>query len=167
MKLFYFERWLGDDEVIIIWNVIEVLFRCFVGCILNLIKLNEDEILVYYYFWFYIKILFFLVGEMFDWFEGIIVWKFGGGEKIILLDDYIFLVWVVVNWMLDFMLVMGIDEVVEIFVYFVWYGLIIFVSDKGKIKEENLIVSVWGGGVGGGVGVIMVSNFWIYILVEI
>ena len=167
MKLLHLERRSGDDEVIITRNVIEVLFRRFVGRIPNLTKLNEDEILAHYYSRFYTKTPSLPAGETLDRSEGIIVRKPGGGEKTTSSDDYIFSARAAVNWMLDFTSATGIDEAAEILAHFVRYGLITLVSDKGKIKEENLIVSARGGGAGGGAGALMASNFRIHILVEI
>lgn len=166
MKLLHLERRSGDDEIIITRSVIEVLFRRFIGRVPNSTKLNDDELLAHFYSRFYTKAPPLPVGETLDRSEGIIVRKPGGGEKTTSSDDYIFSARAAVDWMLDFTSATGIDEAAEILAQFVRYGLITLVSDKGKIKEENLIVSVRGGGAGGGAGAIMASSFQIHMLVE-
>ncbi|OXC64077.1 hypothetical protein AYX13_06387 [Cryptococcus neoformans] len=155
MKLLHLERRSGDDEIIITRSVIEVLFRRFIGRVPNSTKLSDDEVLAHFYSRFYTKAPPLPTGETLDRSEGIIVRKPGGGEKTTSSDDYIFSARAAVDWMLDFTSATGIDEAAEILAQFVRYGLITLVSDKGKIKEENLIVSVRGGGAGGGAGAIM------------
>ncbi|KAE8537736.1 hypothetical protein D1P53_005792 [Cryptococcus gattii VGV] len=158
MKLLHLERRSGDDEIIITRSVVEVLFRRFIGRVPNLTKLNDDEILAHYYSRFYTKAPPLPAGETLDRSEGIIVRKPGAGEKIASSDDYVFSARAAVDWMLDFTSATSIDEAAEILGQFVRYGLIAFVSDKGKIREENVIISVRGGGAGGGAGATMAKR---------
>lgn len=158
MKLLHLERRSGDDEIIITRSVVEVLFRRFIGRVPNLTKLNDDEILAHYYSRFYTKAPPLPAGETLDRSEGIIVRKPGADEKTASSDDYVFSARAAVDWMLDFTSATSIDEAAEILGQFVRYGLIAFVSDKGRIKEENVIISVRGGGAGGGAGAVMASN---------
>lgn len=158
MKLLHLERRSADDEIIITRSVIEVLFRRFIGRVPNLTKLNDDEILAHYYYRFYTKAPPLPAGETLDRSEGIIMRKPGAGEKTASSDDYVFSARAAVDWMLDFTSATSIDEAAEILGQFVRYGLIAFVSDKGKIREENVIISVRGGGAGGGAGAVMASN---------
>ncbi|KIR33688.1 hypothetical protein I352_03765 [Cryptococcus deuterogattii MMRL2647] len=137
MKLLHLERRSGDDEIIITRSVVEVLFRRFIGRVPNLTKLNDDEILGHYYSRFYTKAPPLPAGETLNRSEGIIVRKPGAGEKTASSDDYVFSARAAVDWMLDFTSATSIDEAAEILGQFVRYGLIAFVSDKGKIKEEN------------------------------
>nr|AAQ97625.1 Crg1 [Cryptococcus bacillisporus] len=155
MKLLHLERRSADDEIIITRSVIEVLFRRFIGRVPNLTKLNDDEILAHYYSRFYTKASPLPAGETLDRSEGIIMRKPGAGEKTASSDDYVFSARAAVDWMLDFTSATSIDEAAEILGQFVRYGLIAFVSDKGKIREENVIISVRGGGAGGGAGAVM------------
>ncbi|KIR67167.1 hypothetical protein I314_02380 [Cryptococcus bacillisporus CA1873] len=141
MKLLHLERRSGDDEIIITRSVIEVLFRRFIGRVPNLTKLNDDEILAHYYSRFYTRAPPLPAGETLHRSEGIIVRKPGTGEKTASSDDYVFSARAAVDWMLDFTSATSIDEAAEILGQFVRYGLIAFVSDKGKIKEENVIIS--------------------------
>nr|KIR87613.1 hypothetical protein I308_01635 [Cryptococcus tetragattii IND107] len=141
MKLLHLERRSGDDEIIITRSVVEVLFRRFIGRVPNLTKLNDDEILAHYYSRFYTKAPPLPAGETLDRSEGIIVRKPGAGEKTASSDDYMFSARAAVDWMLDFTSATSIDEAAEILGQFVRYGLIAFVSDKGKIKEENVIIN--------------------------
>lgn len=166
MKLLHLERRSADDEIIITRSVIEVLFRRFIGRVPNLTKLNDDEILAHYYSRFYTKASPLPAGETLDRSEGIIMRKPGAGEKTASSDDYVFSARAAVDWMLDFTSATSIDEAAEILGQFVRYGLIAFVSDKGKIREENVIISVRGGGAGGGAGAVMASNPQIKKLVE-
>ncbi|ODO08755.1 hypothetical protein L198_00488 [Cryptococcus wingfieldii CBS 7118] len=149
MKLLHLERRSGDDEIIITRGVIEVLFRRFIGREPNLTKLSDDEVITHYYSRFYTKAPPLPVGETLDRSEGIIIRK--SDNK----DDYHFSSRSAIQWMLDFTSATGVDEAADVMGQFVRYGLITLVSDKSKPKDGNLIVTVKGGGAGGGAGAIM------------
>ncbi|TYJ57038.1 hypothetical protein B9479_002317 [Cryptococcus floricola] len=149
MKLLHLERRSGDDEIIITRGVIEVLFRRFIGREPNLTKLSDDEVITHYYSRFYTKTPPLPAGETLDRSEGIIIRK--SEHK----DDYHFSSRSAIEWMLDFTSATGVDEAADVMGQFVRYGLITLVSDKGRAKDGNLIVTVKGGGAGGGAGAIM------------
>ncbi|WVO16387.1 hypothetical protein L204_104062 [Cryptococcus depauperatus] len=154
MKLLHLERRSGDDEIIITRGVIEVLFRRFVGRVPNVTKLSEDEILTHHYSRFYTKTPPLPAGETLDRSEGVIIRKSStaGPDN---LEEYIFSARAAVDWVLDFTSATSIEEAAELLGQFVRYGFITLVSDKGKVKDSNVIVIVRAGGAGGGAGAIM------------
>ncbi|WVQ82179.1 hypothetical protein IAT38_004307 [Cryptococcus sp. DSM 104549] len=153
MKLLHLERRSGDDEIIITRGVVDVLFRRFAGRDANATKLSEDEVQTFYYSRFYTKTPPLPAGETLDRSEGIIVRRVPAhGEKK---EEYQFGAKSAVDWILDFTSATGVDEAAEILGQFVRYGYITLSSDKGKAKDNQLIVTVRGGGAGGGAGAIM------------
>ncbi|KAK8864196.1 hypothetical protein IAR55_001442 [Kwoniella newhampshirensis] len=156
MKLLHLERRSQDDEMIVTRGVIEVLYRRFAGREPNLTRLNEDELQAYYHSRFYMKAPPLPPGETLDRANGMIVRKVAAsGEKKEAPDEYWFSALSAIDWILDYTSATGADEAADILGQFVRYGLIILVSDKGRVKEGNMVVTVRAGGAGGGAGGIM------------
>ncbi|KAK6910327.1 hypothetical protein I203_104359 [Kwoniella mangroviensis CBS 8507] len=159
MKLLHLERRSVDDEFIITRGVIEVLFRRFAGKEPNLTKMSDDEIQAHRNSRFYMKSPPLPPGETFERSDGMIVRKISNmnlknasGSNS---DDYQFPAQMAVDWILDYTSATGTDEAAEILGQFVRYGFITLVSDKGKSKENSLVVTVRQGGAGGGAGAAM------------
>ncbi|WRT66148.1 uncharacterized protein IL334_003101 [Kwoniella shivajii] len=161
MKLLHLERRSVDDEIIITRGVIEVLFRRFAGREPNLTKMNDDEISSHHRSRFYMKSPPLPPGERFERSDGMIVRKVPStlekkvGSSSTSSDEYQFSAQMAVDWILDYTSATGSDEAAEVLGQFVRYGFISLVSDKGKSKETNMIVTVRHGGAGGGAGAIL------------
>ncbi|WVR07237.1 hypothetical protein IAU60_004278 [Kwoniella sp. DSM 27419] len=158
MKLLHLERRSIDDEIIITRGVIEVLFRRFAGREPKVTRMSDDEMSAHHHTRFYMKAPLLPPGENLERSEGMIFRKvLSSGEKkgISGGDDYVFSAMMGVDWIMDYTTAVGIDEAAEILGQFVRYGLIALVSDKGKMKESSVIVTVRHGGAGGGAGAAM------------
>jgi hypothetical protein len=94
--------------------------------------------------------------EDLDWSLGLPLRKFPSADKKIG-DEYHFSAVSAADWLCDYSTCVGVDEASELAGHFVRYGLITLVSDKGKVKENNVVVTVRAGGAGGGAGALMVS----------
>jgi hypothetical protein len=154
MKLLHLERRSQDDEIIITKSVIEVLFRRFIGREPNTTKLSDDDLQQQYHARWYSKPA--AMTEDLDWSLGLPLRKFPSADKKIG-DEYHFSAVSAADWLCDYSTCVGVDEASELAGHFVRYGLITLVSDKGKVKENNVVVTVRAGGAGGGAGALMVS----------
>ncbi|WWD17505.1 hypothetical protein CI109_101946 [Kwoniella shandongensis] len=155
MKLLHLERRSQDDEIIITRGVIEVLFRRFAGREANVTKLSDDELQAHFLSRFYTKSPPLPQGETLDRADGVIVRKVPASEKKDASQEFCFMAMSAIDWILDFTSATGVDEAADILGQFVRYGLITLVSDKGRVKEGSLVVTVRAGGAGGGAGGIM------------
>ena len=149
-KLLHLERRAADDEIIVTKSVMEVLFRRFVGREPNLTTLNEEELEEAMKSRFYAK----NGSEEVDRSRGVILHKIGLEKK----EEYQFSGISAVNWLSEFTTCVGMDEAAEVAAQFVRYGLIAIVSDKGRVRDQDVVVSVRSGGAGGGSGGVMVSR---------
>lgn len=155
MKLLHLERRQGDDEIMVTRSVLEVLFRRFAGKEANIVKVSEEELANQYLQRWYTKTTDKAPGpDEVDRGLGVPVRKVVSGEKGV--AEYHFTANNAMLWLLDYTTAVGQDEASELAAQFVRYGLIELVSDKGKVKEGNVIANVRGGGAGGGTGAIMV-----------
>lgn len=154
MKLLHLERRGQDDEIMVTRSVLEVLFRRFSGKEPNLIKCSDDDLAQQYLQRWYMKGPNHSTAEEVDRANGVPVRRIPGPDKH---DEYHFSAMNAVLWLLDFTTAVGLDEASEMAAQFVRYGLISLVSDKGRIKEGNVIATVRAGGAGGGAGAAMVS----------
>ncbi|KAL7421775.1 hypothetical protein Q5752_003546 [Cryptotrichosporon argae] len=152
MKLLHLERRTQDDEILVTKSVIEVLFRRFVGREPNATRLSDDELVAQYQSRPHAKAPPLPSGEDLDRTLGIVVRKVSGSAKT---DEYHFAAMAAVQWLCDFTTIVGTDEGAEIAAHFVRYGLISLVSDRGKVKDYNLVTQVRAGGPGGGAGAMM------------
>jgi hypothetical protein len=158
MKLLHLERRSQDDEILITKSVIDVLFRRFVGREPNVTRLSDDELHAQFNSRSHAKAATLPPGEELDRTLGVIVRKTNAvNEKR---DDYVFSAMSAIDWLCDFTTIIGIEEGAEVAAQFVRYGLIVLVSDKGKVKDYNVVVTARAGGPGGGAGAIMVSILW-------
>ncbi|KAI9639533.1 regulator of G protein signaling domain-containing protein [Dioszegia hungarica] len=156
MKLLHLERRLGDDEIMVTRSVLEVLFRRFAGKEPNVAKVSEEELAQQYLQRWYSKPSEKSGGgEELDRGLGVPVRKMIGADKR---EEFHFTANNAMLWLLDFTTAVGMDEASEMAAQFVRYGLIALVSDKGRVKEGNVIASVRGGGAGGGTGAIMTEG---------
>lgn len=155
MKLLHLERRSQDDEIIITKSVVEVLFRRFIGREPNTTKLSDDDLQQQYHARWYNKVA--ATTEELDWSLGLPLRKFPSADKKIG-DEYHFSAVSATDWLCDYSTCVGVDEASELAGQFVRYGLITLVSDKGKVKENNVVVTVRAGGAGGGAGAVMVSR---------
>lgn len=158
MKLLHLERRTQDDEILVTKNVFEVLFRRFVGRGPNVSRLSDDELLAQYHSRPHSKAAPLPPHEECDRTVGIIVRKLPAPAH----DpksghEFHFSAVSGVDWLIDFTTIVGIEEAAEVLGQFVRYGYVCLVSDKGKTKEGNMVVTVRSGGAGGGAGAIMVS----------
>jgi hypothetical protein len=156
MKLLHLERRTQDDEILITKSVIEVLFRRFVGREPNVSRLMDDELQAQYHSRPHARAPPLPPGEECDRTLGIIVRRLpppATDKKRG--DEFHFSALQAVDWMCDFTTIIGIDEAAEVMGQFVRYGFISLVSDKGKVKESNVVVQVRAGGAGGGAGAVM------------
>lgn len=155
MKLLHLERRSQDDEIIITKSVVEVLFRRFIGREPNTTKLSDDDLQQQYHARWYNKAA--ATTEELDWSLGLPLRKLPSADKKIG-DEYHFSAVSATEWLCDYSTCVGVDEASELAGQFVRYGLITLVSDKGKVKENNVVVTVRAGGAGGGAGAVMVSR---------
>ncbi|OCF36942.1 hypothetical protein I316_01540 [Kwoniella heveanensis BCC8398] len=158
MKLLHLERRSVDDEIIVTRGVLEVLFRRFAGRDPNITKMTDDEVLAHHQSRFYMKAPPLPPGENMERSEGMILRKVpAGGDKKASSgsEDYVFPAMMAVDWIIDYTSAVGTDEAAEILGQFVRYGFITLVSDKGKVKDNSVVVTVRQGGAGGGAGAMM------------
>jgi len=160
MKLLHLERRVADDEVIIAKSVIQVLWRRVVGRDPNISRLSDEELSAQKQLRWYARASSIAVEDLVDRSMGIILWKVSSvlspSEKTAL--DYHFPALAVTEWLCDFSTCSGQDEAADLGAHFVRYGLITLVSDKGRVKEGNIVTTVKVGGAGGGAGGVMVSG---------
>lgn len=154
MKLLHLERRLQDDEIMVTRSVLEVLWRRFSGKEPNIIKVSDDELANQYLQRWYNKTNDKDAPDDLDRGLGIPVRKVIGADKK---EEYHFTAMNAILWLLDYTTAVGMDEASEIAAQFVRYGFMNLVSDKGRVKEGNVIAHVTSGGAGGAVGAIMVS----------
>lgn len=160
MKLLHLERRNADDEIIVTKSVIEVLWRRFAGREPNVTRLNEEDLATQWQSRYYNKSVIPKGGEEVDFAVGIVLRKYAGlDKKVGAADEFHFAAISGIEWLLDYTTCVGPDEAAEMGAQFVRYGLIVLVSDKGKVKENNLIATVQGGESGGGAGAVMVGRF--------
>ncbi|TXT03824.1 hypothetical protein VHUM_04345 [Vanrija humicola] len=155
MKLLHLERRTQDDEILITRSVMEVLFRRFIGREPNVSKLNDDELLGQFHSRPHNKAPALPPGEECDRTLGMVlrrVWLPPAEGKKTQTEEYQFSASSAIDWLIDFTTIVGLDEAAEVAGQFVRYGYISLVSDKGKVKEGNLVVTVRAGGAGGGAG---------------
>lgn len=162
MKLLHLERRTQDDEILITRSVMEVLFRRFIGREPNVSKLNDDELLGQFHSRPHNKAPALPPGEECDRTLGMVlrrVWLPPPEGKKNQIEEYQFSASSAMDWLIDFTTIVGLDEAAEVAGQFIRYGYISLVSDKGKVKEGNLVVTVRAGGAGGGAGAQMVGLF--------
>ncbi len=162
-KILHLERRSQDDELLITKGVVETVFKRFAGQQPNVTHLSKDDLRTHLNARPHSKSTPLPPGETVDRAFGILVHKVPNpdlkpDEKSILPDDYQFSAISACDWLLDYATVVGLDEAAELAGQFVRYGLITLVSDKGRMGEDNVIVTVKAGGPGGGAGAIMVSR---------
>lgn len=156
MKLLHLERRTQDDEILVTKSVIEVLFRRFVGREPNVSRLMDDELLAQYHSRPHARAPPLPPGEECDRTLGVIVRRLPPpANDRTRGDEYHFSATQAVDWMCDFTTIIGVDEAAEVLGQFVRYGFISLVSDKGKLKETNVVIQVRAGGAGGGAGAVM------------
>ncbi|KAL1405401.1 hypothetical protein Q8F55_009032 [Vanrija albida] len=147
MKLLHLERRTQDDEILITRSVMEVLFRRFIGREPNVSKLNDDELLGQFHSRPHNKAPALPSGEECDRTLGMVlrrVWvQPPEGKKT---EEFHFSASSAIDWLIDFTTIVGLDEAAEVAGQFVRYGYISMVSDKGKVKDGNLVVTVRAGG---------------------
>lgn len=156
MKLLHLERRTQDDEILVTKSVIEVLFRRFVGREPNVSRLMDDELQAQYHSRPHARAPPLPPGEECDRTLGVIVRRLPPpitDKKRG--DEFHFAALQAIDWMCDFTTIIGMDEAAEVLGQFVRYGFISLVSDKGKVKETNVVVQVRAGGAGGGAGAVM------------
>jgi hypothetical protein len=161
MKMLHLERRSGDDEIMINKGVMDVLFRRFTGAQPNATAMGDDDLQNDYYRRWYNKTNS-ATGQgaggeaELDRSSGMPVHKVYNAEYK--RDEYHFAAIPACLWLIDFTTCVGLDEASDVAAHFVRYGLITLVSDKGKVKDGNLIANVKAGGAGGGAGAVMVSR---------
>ncbi|GMK57276.1 hypothetical protein CspeluHIS016_0401100 [Cutaneotrichosporon spelunceum] len=156
MKLLHLERRTQDDEILVTKSVIEVLFRRFVGREPNVSRLMDDELQAQYHSRPHARAPPLPPGEECDRTLGVIVRRLPPPATDKQRgDEFHFTALQAVDWMCDFTTIIGTDEAAEVLGQFARYGFISLVSDKGKVKESNVVVQVRAGGAGGGAGAVM------------
>lgn len=158
MKLLHLERRTQDDEVLITKAVLEVLFRRFLGREPNVSGLSDDDLLAQYHSRPHAKAPALPPNETCDRTVGLIVRKIQACSEDKTRTEYHFTASSAVDWLCDFTTIVGLDEAAEVAGQFVRYGYISLVSDKGKNKEGDVVVTVRAGGAGGGAGALMVRR---------
>lgn len=160
MRLLHLERRSGDDEIMISKGVMEVLFRRFTGNQPNVTRLSDDDLASQYYQRWYNTKTGSAVGasspDDLDRSLGMPVRK--NHNPDLKRDEYQFGAISACEWLVDNTTCVGMDEASEICAHFVRYGLIVLVSDRGRVRDGNIISTVRAGGAGGGAGGIMVSR---------
>ena len=155
MKLLHLERRTSDDEIMITKSVIEVLFRRMCGVTKpNITTMSDEELTKFNMLRWYVKGDSDKIGDM-DRSEGMPFRKVASTSKGGA-DEYHFGAMLMIDWLLDYSTTVGMDEATELAAQMVRYGLITLVSDKGRIREGNMVVTVRAGGAGGGAGAPMV-----------
>jgi len=157
-KILHLERRSQDDELLITKGVIETVFKRFAGIQPNATRLSDDDIESILAARPHTKAPTIPPGESIDRAGGVIVRRIQGAsiEKRSP-EEYHFTALSACDWLLDYATIVGLDEAADVMAQFVRYGLITLVSDKGKVKDDNLVVTVKAGGPGGGAGAMMVS----------
>lgn len=163
MKILHVERRSQDDEILVSKSPMEVIFRRMAGREPCITTLNDEDLQNYLNARYYTKAPLVPPGEDLDRNNGILCRRVPAGtgsdkKASASGEEYQFSALSAVDWIIDFSSVTGADEAADILAHFVRYGWIALVSDKGKVKEGNLVATVRGGGAGGGAGAIMVSS---------
>ncbi len=157
MKLLHMERRSADDEMVTSKGVVEVLWRRLVGRDPNVSRLSDDELVAQKSMrWYNVKGSSNPADEV-DRSIGIVLREIpipSSSDKPGV--EYQFPAWSVIDWMCQFSTCMGPDEAADLGAHFVRYGLISLVSDKGRVKEGNIIATVHSGGTGSAAGEVMV-----------
>ncbi|KAK4688035.1 GTPase-activating protein SST2, partial [Tremellales sp. Uapishka_1] len=152
MKLLHLERRSQDDEILITKSVVDVIFRRFVGTEPDVSRLSDEDLAAQYHSRFYNKAPTVAPGNELDRNLGLILRRPSKDKNG---DEYQFSAMAAVDWLIDYTTMVGMDEAAELLAQFVRYGLISLVVDKGRVKEENLVVTVKAGVPGGGAGALM------------
>lgn len=157
MKLLHLERRTQDDEILVTKGVLEVLFRRFMGPKPNDTVMSDEDLQAQYYSRPHHKSQApeLLNKEARDRSLGLLVRKQQNESGA---TEFHFSAVSAVDWLCDFTTIVGLDEAAEVAGQFVRYGYISLVSDKGKVKETDVVVTVRAGGAGGGAGAVMVSD---------
>lgn len=146
MKLLHLERRISDDEVIVTKSVIEVLWRRVVGTDPNVSRLSDEELAAQKQSRWYTKAQSSEAEEV-DHSIGLVLRKVMKPSLTeIAGSEYHFPALSIIEWLCEFSTCVGPDEAADISAHFVRYGLIILVSDKGRMKEGAIVAKVTSGG---------------------
>lgn len=161
MKMLVLERRSGDDEIIISRGVMDVVWRRFAGREPNVSTLSDDDLLAQYQSRYYSKAPKVPSGEEVNFEAGMVMRKSGPNateKKVYASDEYQFTGSSAIEWLLDYSTSVGPEEAAELCAQMVRYGLIVLVSDKGRLRDNAVVGVARAGGAGGGAGAIMVSS---------
>ena len=148
MKLLHLERRSADDEIIVHKNVVEVIWRRLIGRYPNVSSLSDEELHAQKQLRWHVKPSSDLADEV-DRSIGIVLRRFQGGSKSDISDsEYHFQARSIIEWLCEFSTCGGADEAADLAAQFVRHSIISLVSDKGKVKDGNVVATVKFGGPG-------------------